>query len=109
MAKYDYVKVRVNEEERAMQEGMVKAGQASTLTDAIRKLAFAKEASSDSAVAVSQILKEVSVIHTEITKLITKQLAYKELYEPDIMRMEQYVVKLGKIVVKLSKAVRKGM
>jgi len=108
-AKYDYIKLRVDEAERAMLEGMVKAGQAPTLSDAARKLAFAEKANFDLAESVTQYLQEIAQIHLEMRPLIFNQLENRALLENDLMQLERQVAELAKSAAKLSKAVRKGL
>lgn len=107
MAKYDYIKVRVNEEERAQLEKMVEDGQASTLSDAVRKMAFAPKL--DKTELVTKYLTEISTAHGEITKLIYNQLENRALHEPDIMEMERELARLSKSAAKFVRAMRKVM
>ena len=107
MAKYDYIKVRVNEEERAQLEKMVEDGEASTLSDAVRKMAFAPKL--DKTELITKYLSEISAAHSELTKLIYAQLENKMLYEPHIMRMEREHAKLLKSAAKFVRSMRKVM
>lgn len=68
MAKYDYIKLRVNAEERSHLEAMVAAGEVSSLSDAVRKLAF--EQNSEDREILAQYLREVAGAHQTLTLLI---------------------------------------
>lgn len=107
--KYDYIKVRVSEGERAVLESTVEAGRASTLSDAARKLAFGQKANSDLTESMTQYLQELAGIREDFRKLVYAQLENETLYEPDLVRMEREISSLSKSVAKMAKAIRKGL
>lgn len=107
MAKSEYIKVRVTDEERAKLEEMIQNGKASTLTDAIRKLAFVKETTTDAYDSVTQYLQTIANLQQDIRTLIYAQIENQKLYEPDVMKIERKIAELSRNAAKFARAVRK--
>lgn len=100
MAKYDYIKIRVNENERAQLQSMVDSGEVSTLSSAVRKVLFAPQR--NDCEKLDKCLCEIAAAHQDLCKLVQSSLDGKELFEADVVRMERKVAEMARSVAKLS-------
>ena len=100
MPKYDYIKIRVNEIERAQLQAMVDDGEVSTLSDAARKIIFAPQL--NDCEKMDKCLQEIAAAHQDLCVLVRSALDGKELFEADVVRMERNVAEMARSVAKLS-------
>jgi len=107
MAKYDYIKCRVNEEERRILESMVAAGEVASLSDGVRKLAYGRRIQSHD--IMQSFLQEISGAHNALAELVRSGVASGKLTEADIVLMEREVRRLVLSAAKLSREIRRGM
>lgn len=101
----DYIRCRVNAEERRMLEGMVATGEASTLSDAIRKCAFGRKVPARE--ILLQYLQEISGAHNALAELVRSGIVRDKLTEADMVLMEREVRRVVQNAAKLSREFRK--
>lgn len=106
-SKYDYIKLRVNEDERALLEKMIDDRKVKTLSDAVHKLAFDSQPSTDPTDVVTQLMQEVAGAHQTLRTLIFTSIENGILHESEIIKMEREVAELSKRTAKLSRQLRK--
>ena len=107
MAKYDYIKLRVNAEERSRLESMVAAGEVTSLSDAVRKLAF--DQNGEVREVLTRYLQEVADAHQALAELVRAGLQQDKLTEADVFAMEREVRSLVSSASDLSREIRRVM
>jgi len=106
-SKYDYIGVRVSEDERRLLESMVGSNGLTSLSDAVRKLAF--DRSGDDREILRQYLAEVAGAHQLLAELVRSGLSRGQIVESDIYSMERELRKLVSSAARLSRKIRRVM
>lgn len=107
MAKYDYIKVRVDESERKLLESMVGADGTTSLSSALRRMAFDK--GWDFRFVLLDYLGEVSAAQQSFSELIRSGITAGALTEADIAQMQREIHAMQKGAARLAREFRKVM
>ena len=107
MAKYDYIKVRVNESERKLLEEMVGVDGTTSLSDAVRRMAFDK--GWDFRFFLLDYLGEIAAAQQSLSELIRSGITAGTLTEADVAQMQREIHTMQKNAAKLSRDFRKAV